>query len=103
MGFPTANVIYPAEKYSLKEGVYESQVEIDGKTYKGITNYGSRPTFDDGLVLTETYLDGFEGNLYDKKITIQFIRFLRDVKKFESAEKLRAQLTEDIRRVREND
>lgn len=103
MGFPTANVLYPQGKFAIKNGVYETRVEVDGKLYSAITNYGARPTFDNGQVLTETYIDGFSGDLYGKRIKIEFVRFLREIQKFNSAEDLRAQLNEDIRRVRSND
>jgi riboflavin kinase/FMN adenylyltransferase len=103
MNFPTANISYPKEKFPLKRGVYETRVSIDDKTYKGITNYGARPTFDDETVVTETHLDGFSGDLYGKELTIEFIKYLRDIQKFDSVAALKEQLTKDIRRVREND
>ena len=102
IGFPTANVAYPKEKFPLKMGVYETQVEINGVFYKGITNYGARPTFDNEDVLTETYLDGFEGNLYGKTIKVEFIRYLRDIRRFATVKDLKQQLHADISRVREN-
>ena len=103
LGFPTANVEYPKEKYPIKQGVYETRVCINGKEYKAITNYGNRPTFDSAAIKTETYIDGFSGELYGKGLKIRFIRYLREIKKFESVEGLQAQLKEDIRRVREDD
>ena len=103
IGFPTANVTYATDKYPLKLGVYATRVEIDGITYKGITNYGARPTFGNQTVLTETHLDGYDGDLYGKEIKIQFIRFLREVQKFDDVQALKAQLKKDIRRVREDD
>ena len=103
LGFPTANIAYPQAKYALKTGVYETRVEFGGVTYKGITNYGARPTFNDGQVWTETYLDGFSGDLYEKPLRVEFVRYLRDVRRFDGAEELKAQLAEDIRRVREDD
>ncbi len=103
MGFPTANILYPEEKYPLKKGVYETRVNLGGKTYKGITNYGARPTFNNDRVLTETYLDGFEGDLYGRTLTVRFVRFLREIEKFADAAALKTQLQEDIRRVRTND
>ena len=103
IGFPTANIDYPQGKFALKKGVYETKVEIEGKTYQGITNYGARPTFENLKTVTETYLDGFDGRLYGRKLQVRFVRFLREIVKFESAEQLCAQLKEDIRRGREND
>lgn len=103
LGFPTANMMYPQDKFALKKGVYETKVIYQGNTYKGITNYGARPTFDNGQVCIETYLDGFNGNLYGETLQIQFVRFLREIKTFDDAEALKKQLGEDIRSVREND
>ncbi len=103
IGFPTANIPYPKEKFPLKKGVYETKVCVDGEEYKCITNFGSRPTFDDNEVTTETYLDGFDGDLYGRELKVEFVRYLRDIVKFSSVDELREQLTKDIRRVREND
>ncbi len=103
MGFPTANIIYPLEKFPLKKGVYETRIWVDGREYKGITNFGARPTFDNDEVVTETYLDGFCGDLYGRELKIEFLRYLRDIVKFDGVEELKKQLTEDIRRVREHD
>lgn len=103
LGFPTANILYPAEKFPLKKGVYETRVFVDGKEYKGITNYGARPTFANSEVWTETYLDGFSGDLYGQTLKVEFVRYLRDIQKFESAEALKAQLQRDIQNVRKGE
>jgi riboflavin kinase/FMN adenylyltransferase len=103
IGFPTANILYPKDKFPLKQGVYESRVTVDGVAYKGITNYGARPTFDNDRVLTETYLDGFDGDLYGKLLKVEFVRYLREITRFDSAESLKNQLTKDIERVRTYD
>ncbi len=103
LGFPTANVLYPGDKFPLKKGVYETVITVEKDTYRGITNYGARPTFDNDVVLTETYLDGFDGDLYGKTIKIAFVRYLRDVQKFSGADELKKQLTQDIGRVRNHD
>ena len=103
IGFPTANIPYPEGKFPLKIGVYETRVCVDGCTYKGITNYGARPTFEENTVVTETYLDGFSGDLYGKELKVEFVRYLRDIVKFDGVEALKQQLTKDIERVRGND
>ena len=103
LGFPTANIRYPKGKFPLARGVYETRVTLDGKMYKGITNYGARPTFADETVVTETYLDGFDGDLYGQTLKVEFIKKLRDIRKFDNAEALKKQLEEDIGRVRTND
>ncbi len=103
LGFPTANLTYPAGKTPLKKGVYAVVARVDGKEYKGIANFGARPTFEEQEVKLEAYLDGFEGDLYGKKLQISFTRYLRPVTKFECAEDLKKQLQEDVRKVREDD
>ena len=101
LGFPTANVLYPKDKFPIRKGVYETRVAVDGKMYKGITNYGARPTFENEEVRLETYLDGFDGDLYNRELKVEFIRYMRAVRRFENVEDLQAQLTKDIRQVRD--
>ncbi len=103
LGFPTANIAYPSEKFPLKKGVYETRTSVDGKAYRGITNYGARPTFGDESVWTETYLDGYEGDLYGRTLKVEFVRYLREIAKFDGADGLKAQLKYDIERVRKHD
>lgn len=103
IGVPTANIAYPNEKFPLKKGVYETRVEVDGVTYKAITNFGARPTFGNGEVLTETHLLGFEGDLYGRTLRVEFVRYLREIQRFESVEELKTQLGKDGRQVRDHD
>ena len=100
--FPTANIRYPSGKFPLKKGVYETRVCIDGKLYAGITNFGARPTFDNDEVWTETHLKGFKGDLYGRTLCVEFRRFLREIRKFDSAEALKQQLIEDLEHVGTN-
>ena len=99
IGFPTANICYPIDKLPLKQGVYHTQVAINGQTYQAITNYGARPTFDNDSVVTETHVIGFQGDLYGQTLQIQFLRYLRDVQKFDSAAALQNQLRQDVDRA----
>lgn len=100
MGFPTANVIIPSEKAKLKLGVYKTHVIIDGKRYNGITNYGARPTFNLDDVLTETYIDGYVGDLYGQSATVYFDDFIRDCVKFDTVDGLICQLKNDLEKIR---
>ena len=100
LGFPTANIVLDSQKFSLKNGVYSGIVEVNKTTYKSIINYGARPTFDLGEKLVEAHLIDFDGDLYDKKIEVQFLDYMRDIKKFESAEKLVEQLNFDVRMIK---
>ena len=95
IGFPTANVNVPANKFRIKNGVYKTRVLIDGKVYDAITNYGARPTFNLGEVLTESFIKNFDGDIYGKIITVFFVDFIRDIEKFYDADKLKEQLEKD--------
>lgn len=100
IGFPTANIHLSSEKYPLKTGVYAVTAEIGGKIYRGIANYGSRPTFGDGRTVLEVYADGYAGDLYGQAITVYFDEFIREIRKFGSAEELSGQLKKDLERIR---
>lgn len=98
-GFPTANFSYPPEKFPLKEGVYAIHAELNGKTYRGIANFGPCPTFGVEDRKAEAYFDGFHGDLYGKTVDLVFDGYLRDIRKFPDKAALAAQLREDIRRA----
>lgn len=100
LGFPTANIHPSPEKYPLKEGVYAVSVLLGGKNYRGIANFGPRPTFGDGRVVCETYLDGFSGDLYGKEITVRFDFYIRGIMKFSSPAALEEQLKKDLEKIR---
>lgn len=100
MGFPTANIHVDPEKYPLREGVYAVSAEIGGKPFRGIANYGARPTFGDARVVLETYFDGFSGDLYGRELTVFFDVYIRPVRKFENASELAAQLRRDLETIR---
>ena len=79
-----------------KKAVYATSVEIDGVSYPAITNIGSNPTVDsDKSIKAETHIIGFDGDLYGKTITVNFIKILRGETKFESIEELKKQLSFD--------
>ncbi len=100
LGFPTANVSFKKEKFLPKFGVYGTFVIIDGKKYRAITNIGPAPTFNVENNLMECHIDGFSGDLYGKKLTVYFERYLREIKKFENPEMLIKQLDKDLKEIR---
>lgn len=95
LGFPTANIKLEPNKFQIKNGVYKTFVIIDGVKYPSITNYGTQPTVDGDGVVVETYIHGYDGDLYGKTLTVYFERYLRGVIKFSSVEKLKEQLIKD--------
>jgi riboflavin kinase/FMN adenylyltransferase len=96
IGYPTLNVRYGEDKYPVKHGVYKVKCAVGGVEYFGIANYGARPTFDENDPVLEVYLDNFSGEHYDETVTVEFLDYIRDIQKFENAEALAAQLSEDI-------
>ncbi len=95
IGYPTANMSLSKDKYPLKEGVYYTCTYINGNLYEGITNVGSQPTFNSDKYIVETYIKNFNGDLYNKYLTIYFISRIRDIKTFNSVEELKEQLQKD--------
>ena len=97
IGFPTANI--DIKDYVLAcPGVYAIKVrrERDKKYIRGIANLGFRPTFNGKKILLEAHLFNYSGNLYNKYLTIEFLKFIRKEKKFSSVVKLRKQINKDL-------
>lgn len=97
IGFPTANLkIMSPDKLIPKIGVYFVSVEIENKNYFGMMNIGTNPTVDSSLqIKQEVNIFDFDGNLYSKTIRINFLKRLRDEKKFENLAQLVKQLELD--------
>ena len=100
LGFPTANIHLAAEKYPLQSGVYAVHLPIEGKIYRGIANYGPRPTFGDDRVVLEIFADGYHGDLYGKQLCVYFDARIRGVRKFGDAAQLQRQLEKDLESIR---
>lgn len=100
IGFPTANLELN-EKYVLpKNGVYKTIVYIRGIPHPAITNVGKNPTV--GLLkhqIVESYIKGVNEDLYGESIYVSFEEYLRDEKKFNSLEELKAQLEQDKKTI----
>jgi riboflavin kinase/FMN adenylyltransferase len=96
IGFPTANIQVQTDyKLIPKQGVYAAEAEIEGITHQAMLNIGVRPTLDGNQQTIEAHLFDFEGDLYEKQVTIKLIHFLREEQKFENMEALKAQLYQD--------
>lgn len=103
IGFPTANIEpYNNEKIIPGNGVYAAVTRINGKIYRTMVNIGLRPTFkpEDPCIFIEAHIDGFDGNLYDSTITVEFTGRLRDEMKFKSVDELKNQLHKDLDNLR---
>ena len=97
IGFPTCNI--DIKSYVLaKPGVYAVKVlrKNNSKYIKGIANLGYRPTFNQKKILLEVHLFNFSGNLYNKYLSVEFLKFIRKEKKFKSVNQLRLQIKKDL-------
>ena len=97
IGFPTANI--DIKDYVLAcPGVYAVKVKniSNSKITKGIANLGYRPTFNGKKILLEVHLFNFSGNLYNKVLTVEFLKFIRKEKKFKNLKQLREQIKIDL-------
>ena len=95
LGYPTANLRL-IDELTPKVGVYAVKVLIDNKVYNGVANIGYNPTFGNGAFSVETHIFDFKGDLLGKEIRVDFIKRLRDEKKFKNPEELAQQISKDV-------
>ncbi len=97
IGFPTANLeINDPHKLVPKSGVYLVNCSLNFEKYYGLMNIGYRPTFGDvDEIKIEVYIIDFDKDVYGKNIRIDFIKRIRDEKKFNSKEELIEQINKD--------
>lgn len=96
LGFPTANLIPPEEKYLPPFGVYVSRVLVEGREYGGISNIGRKPTIDgESPVGVETFIFGIDKDIYGSVIEVQLLHFVRPEQKFDGLEALKEQIERD--------
>ena len=99
LGFPTAN-LETSNELLPPNGVYATMTTIDGIVHPSITNVGVRPTFGDTTTtIIEAYVLGYEGDLYGRQVRLGFVQRLRDERKFDDVDALRAQIEADRRRA----
>ncbi|MDD5201306.1 MAG: bifunctional riboflavin kinase/FAD synthetase [Terrimicrobiaceae bacterium] len=101
IGFPTANLRAHNEQFP-PDGVYAVRVTLDGRTWNGVANVGYRPTVasDEPERKLEVHLFDFSGDLYDRDLDVNFIRFLRGERKFDGLDALKAQIASDAAEAR---
>ena len=95
LGFPTANIEPWKRKALPKYGVYTCLLETGGETLPAVANIGTQPTLPSGSVTVEAHILRGEPELYGRKVRLTLLRMLREEKKFDSAESLKAQIEND--------
>ena len=101
IGFPTCNLKL-SDYVVPKLGVYAVKVKSKNFLKNGIANIGYRPTFNGKNLLLETNIFGFNKNLYNKVISIDFKKFIRPEKKFRNLKHLKKQIKFDIKQAKNN-
>ena len=97
IGFPTCNIDIKDYVISMP-GVYAVNVKQKNskKSLKAIANLGYRPTFNQKKILLEVHIFNFSGNLYNKYLSVEFIKFIRKEKKFKNVSQLKSQIKTDL-------
>jgi riboflavin kinase / FMN adenylyltransferase len=99
LGFPTANLSVRERLCVPADGIYAVWARIDGEkdAHPGAASIGVRPTFGVGRRQVETYLIGFDGDLYGHELSIEFVSRMRGEERFESSAALVTQMIEDVK------
>lgn len=101
LGFPTANLKLPADKYLPRQGVYRVQVcgvtDPPAEPRLGVMNIGYRPTVSGQDLSLEVHLLNWSGDLYGRSLTVSLEDFLRPEQTFNSLDDLKAQIEADCR------
>ena len=100
IGVPTANLLLPEEVVELPRGVYACIAVAEGQEYLAVTNIGSRPTVGGHQTRAEAWLLDFDGDLYGKQLTLEFYKFLRPERKFDSLEELTKEIQKNAAETR---
>lgn len=95
LGFPTANLKLVDELFP-KPGVYAIWVEVDGDVHRGVANIGKNPTFGNDALSVEAHLLDYASDLYGRSIRVHFVQRIRDEKKFNGIDELKARITRDV-------
>ncbi len=97
LGYPTANIALSIRNKLLPDiGVYAIEAEANGKSYKGMSYIGSRPTInDDNPIGLEVNLFDFDEDLYGRQVTVHFVKYIRGDMKFDSLDELKDQIAKD--------
>ena len=100
LGFPTANLAFKRKNTPLA-GVYVVRVHGLDKVYNGVASLGTRPVFNGDRILLETFLFEFDQQIYGQRISVEFLKHLRDERDFVTVEALCEQMQKDEKRARE--
>lgn len=102
LGMPTVNMQFAPGVLVPRHGVYAARVVLPEGSFPAVTNVGVRPTVSrEDTVTVESHLLDYSGNLYGRRLTLEFIDYLRPEQRFSSLEELSAQVAADGDRARQ--
>ena len=102
IGFPTANIMPAADKLIPMAGVYRVEVRSqmsEVRSQMALVNIGTNPTVGNTHQTIEVHIPGFEGDLYNQTLTLQFVERIRGEQRFDSLEELREQINKDLKSI----
>lgn len=99
LGFPTANITLKNSE-EFHHGIYAVRVYIDGTVHHGAAYLGTRPTFDDGHPVLETFLFDFDQDIYGQEILIELIEFIREDIRFKDEASLKENMHKDCEKAK---
>lgn len=100
LGFPTANLEVGLDMAVPGNGIYATRAFVGEECYMAATSIGTRPTFYGKGRTIEAFLLGFDKNLYNRQLRLEFVQRLRDELKFESVDDLLKQMELDVEQTR---
>ena len=95
IGFPTCNLVVDETMVTPPNGVYISMCTLRGKKHRAVTNVGNKPTVGDYAKNIETHIFDFDEEIYGEEIRVEFIKHVRDERKFAGIDELKAQIEKD--------
>jgi len=102
LGFPTANLLLAPHQALPGDGVYAGATRLGGTWWPAAISIGTRQQFyEDGELLVEVHVPGYEGDLYDQEIDVVFLEGLREQMTFENVEALTQQIGRDVAKTRQ--
>lgn len=104
LGVPTANIPFIPGQTGQPDGVYVADLvllEQNNRVIQGVLNQGNHPTVPGGIPAVEIYLFDFDEDIYDQKVLIRYLKYLRPELTFDTKEEMRLVMLEDIRQSRQ--
>lgn len=101
LGFPTINQRYQPGMLLPRSGIYITRAWVGGGAYPAATGLGDRPTVGGADITCESFLIGFDGNLYGDAVRLEFFKYIAPTRKFDTLDELKACISDAARRSRE--